>query len=117
MIGFSRKSTNSTMLGLSTIAVALTVGFLAPTSVNADETDAKNLLKAMSDYMASQDAISFGYDANLEIVTKDNQRLTLASSGTVAVKRPDKFHSTRASGFRDSETFFDGTTLTGTSIY
>lgn len=71
MYRFSRKSISHTRFGLSTIAVALTVGFLAPTSATADENGAKNLLKAMSDYMASQDAISFGYDANLEIVTKD----------------------------------------------
>jgi hypothetical protein len=112
MIRSPQKPVGAAALGLSTVAVALTVGFLAPTSARADETDAKNLLKAMSDYMASQDAISFGYDANLDVVTKDNQRLTLASSGTVAMQRPDKFHSTRASGFRDSETFFDGKTLT-----
>jgi len=112
MIKFTRKSANSAALGLSTVAVVLTVGFLAPASAVADETDAKNLLRAMSDYMASQDAISFGYDANLEVVTKDNQRLLLASSGTVAMQRPDKLHTTRASGFRNSETFFDGKTLT-----
>jgi len=94
------------------LAAVLSTGLLTPTLATADETDAKNLLKAMSDYMASQDAISFGYDANLDVVTKDNQRLTLASSGTVSMERPDKFHSTRASGFRNSETFFDGQTLT-----
>ncbi len=109
---FPRNSTNSAGWRLFAITVALAAGFLAPTSATADEADAKNLLKAMSEYMASQDAISFGYDANLEVVTNENQRLSLASSGTVALNRPDKFHATRASGFRNSETFFDGQTLT-----
>ena len=35
----------------------------AVTIVRADETDAKKMLKGMSDYVASQKAISFDYDA------------------------------------------------------
>ena len=37
----------------------------------------------MSDYLAKQQAISFDYDAALEVVTNDKQKLELASSGTV----------------------------------
>ncbi len=33
----------------------------------------------MSDYMASQKAISFGFDATLEIITRDNQKLALTT--------------------------------------
>lgn len=73
---------------------------------------AKGLLKNMTDYMAGEDAISFGYDATLEVVTSQNQKLALASSGTVVLKRPDKIHTTRQGGFADFETFFDGETLT-----
>lgn len=112
MIEVSQKVAKTVAMGLSSTAVALAIGLLAPTPATADEADAKNLLKAMSDYMASEDSISFGYDANLEVTTKDNQRLALASSGTVVIERPDKFHSTRAGGFVDTETFFDGKTLT-----
>ena len=74
--------------------------------------NAKMLLKAMTDYMAGEDAISFGYDATLEVVTAQNQKLALASSGTVVLNRPDKLHTTRQGGFADFETFFDGETLT-----
>ena len=35
--------------------------------------------------MASEKAISFVYDFNLEIVTKDKQKIALASSGTVTL--------------------------------
>ena len=35
----------------------------------------------MSDYLAAQSTVSFGYDTNLEVVTKDQQKLLLASSG------------------------------------
>jgi hypothetical protein len=66
----------------------------------------------MSDYMAAQKFISFGFDATLEVVTKDGQKLALASSGTVTLNRPDKIRATRAGGFADIEMSFDGKTLT-----
>ena len=44
----------------------------------------------MSDYLAAQKAISFKYDTNLEVVTKEHQKLLLASSGKMEVGRPDK---------------------------
>jgi hypothetical protein len=81
-------------------------------TASADEADAKRLLKAMSDYLVAQQAISFAYDAVLEVVTKDEQILALASSGTVALNRPDKILATRSSGFADVEMSFDGKTLT-----
>ncbi len=89
------------MVGMATFSVA-----------RADEKEAKSLLKAMSDYMAAQQAISFDYDANLEIVTADKQKLALASSGTVALARPDKIRAMRSGGFANVETVFDGKTLT-----
>ena len=94
------------------VALALTIGFGAVTAARADEAAAKSLLKAMSDYMAAQKAVAFSYDSNLEIVTKDKQKLGLASSGTVTVRRPDKARVTRRGGFADIEAVFDGKTLT-----
>jgi hypothetical protein len=67
---------------ISATALALVVSLGTPSGARADEADAKKLLKAMSDYMTTQKAISFGFDATLEIITKDNQKLALASSGT-----------------------------------
>ena len=72
----------------------------------------KALLKAMTDYVAAQKAISFDYDVSLEVVTTDDQKLTLAASGNVELARPDKVHASRSGGFADIETVFDGKTLT-----
>ena len=77
-----------------------------------DSAEAKRLLKAMSDYLDAQQAISFDYDAALEVVTTDQQKLALASSGTVTLNRPDKIRAARAGGFVELETVFDGKTLT-----
>jgi hypothetical protein len=91
--------------------LALLVGIAASPAARAGEADAKGLLKAMSDYMASQNSISFDYDAEYEVVTRDNQRIALASSGMVAMARPDKIRTTRHGGFADVESVFDGKTL------
>jgi hypothetical protein len=97
---------------LSAAALCLIVGLGTPSAARADETDARKLLKAMSDYMAAQKVISFRCDTDLEIVTKDNQKITLSSSGQVTLGRPDKIRSTRTSGFADVELLFDGKTIT-----
>lgn len=87
----------------------------------ADAEDAKALLKAMSDYLASQERISFAFDAALDVVTKEEQRLTLVSSGEVTLARPDRIRATRSGGFADVEMLFDGETLTllgkGANLY
>lgn len=80
--------------------------------LGADAANAKRLVKAMSDYLAAQQAISFDYDAILEVITKEDQKIALASSGTIALNRPDKVHARRAGGFADVEMLFDGETLT-----
>ena len=92
--------------------LAATAGVVTVSASRADEAQAKNLLKAMSDYMAAQKNISFDMDSNLEIVTHDGQKLALASSGTVTLNRPDKIHATRNGGFADTELVFDGKTVT-----
>jgi hypothetical protein len=98
--------------GVSVVALSLAVGLGAPSGAQADEADAKKLLKSMSDYMASQNAISFGFDATLEVITKDKQKLALASSGALILNRPGKIRATRSGGHADVEMLFDGKTLT-----
>jgi hypothetical protein len=73
--------------------------------------NAKARLKAMSDYLAAQKAISMGYDSVFEVVTKESQKLQIATSGTMLLNRPDKIRATRKTGFSDTETVFDGKTL------
>ena len=85
---------------------------ITPTAATAGEAEAKALLKAMTDYVTAQKAISFDYDVSLEVVTKDGQKLTLAASGNLELARPDKLRASRSGGFADIETVFDGKTLT-----
>jgi hypothetical protein len=109
----SRTARKSFGLATATSAAALVVaiGLGAPAAL-ADEEEAKSMLKAMSDYLAQQKSIAFDYDTNLEVVTKDQQKLLLASSGSVDLARPDKLRATRSGGFANVEIVFDGKTLT-----
>src|SRR3982750_2676940 len=84
-----------TALGLSAVLAAAT------SSALADESEAKSLVKAMSDYLAAQKTVSFDYESSLDIVAKDGQKLALVSSGSISLSRPDKIRATRSGGFAD----------------
>jgi hypothetical protein len=45
------------------------------------------------------------------VVTKDQQKLMLSSSGTLTLSRPDKVRATRFGGFADAELVFGGKML------
>ncbi len=98
--------------GMSAVALSLTMLLGTTVGAKADEADAKRILKSMSDYVGAQKAISFGFDATLEVVTSDEQKLALASSGALTLNRPDKIRVARTGGFADLELSFDGKTLT-----
>nr|WP_314539872.1 DUF2092 domain-containing protein [uncultured Massilia sp.] len=85
---------------------------LIPAQCSAGEADARRLLKAMSDYLGAQKAISFDFDSSLDIVSTQQQTITLAASGSVVLNRPDKLHVTRRGGFANMEMSFDGQTVT-----
>jgi hypothetical protein len=95
--------------------ITLALVLAAPPGISsgkADQADAKRLFKAMSDYLGAQQAISFDYDVSLELVSPEQQKVALASSGTVTLDRPDKIHLTRKGGFANIEMAFDGKTMT-----
>jgi hypothetical protein len=78
---------------------------------DASAQNAKARLKAMSDYLAAQQAISLSYDSVFEVVTDQHQKLQIATSGSMVLNRPDKIRASRKTGFSDTETVFDGKTL------
>ena len=80
------KAMQFTAATLSSAALALIIVSATPSGARAGEAEAKDLLKAMSDYLAGQKAISFAYDTNLEVVTKEHQKLLFASSGKIEIE-------------------------------
>jgi hypothetical protein len=101
----------NTITSVRLFATAMSVAGVLVSSAQAGDTEARGLLKAMSDYLAAQKNISFAYDANFEVVTTDHQKLLLANSGTIELSRPDRIRATRAAGFANVEMVFDGKTL------
>src|SRR5271165_3428457 len=97
---------------IAVLCVLAAAGTANLSAGRADEANAKSLLKAMSDYLAAQKAMSFDYGSNLEIVSTQQQKIGLASSGAVTLNRPDKLRATRTGGFSNIEMVFDGKTLT-----
>ena len=72
MLVSSPNSKKGSMRTLVTLSVAAFLA-LGSATAGADEADAKRLLKAMSDYVAAQNAFSFNYDAMLDVVTTEGQ--------------------------------------------
>ncbi len=77
----------------------------------AAESDAIQLITAMSEFLSQQEELSFNYDFMLEVVTTDAQKLAIASSGSIAMERPGNIHATRHGGFATVEVTFDGNTF------
>ncbi|ACP21966.1 putative periplasmic protein (plasmid) [Sinorhizobium fredii NGR234] len=78
----------------------------------AEGEDAKQILKAMSDYVTSQQHIQLQYDVDIEVITPHVEKLQFASSGHLKLSRPDKLRATRSGGYTDVEVVFDGKTAT-----
>jgi hypothetical protein len=75
--------------------------------------DAPQILKSMSDYVASQKIISLTYDSDIEVITSEVEKIQFTSSGKVLLSRPDKVRASRTGGYADVEIVFDGRTASG----
>ena len=80
----------------------------------AQEGDAKSILKATADYVSSQQTIELKFDSDIEVVTPELEKIQFTNSGEVLLSRPDKLRAHRVGGYADVALFFDGKTA---SIY
>ena len=98
---------------LRTTCAALTFGLAcAGLPALAGETEAKDIITAMSEYLGSQKTLSFDYESTVEVITTDAQKLSVTSSGSLSMERPDKLHVTRSGGFAQVAGVFDGKAFT-----
>lgn len=95
-------------------SLAMLVGLAAGPLVNAEniEPDADEILRSMSAYLAGATAFSVNADIDLEIITRDGQKLQLSSAAALTMKRPDKLRLERKGPVADVDIFFNGQTLT-----
>jgi hypothetical protein len=111
MILPSRSQQSASAIGWYTAAIALVLTILLSLTPSAQAQDAGKVLKAMTDYVASQKVISATYDADIEVITNDLQKIQFASSGQMLLSRPDKIQASRIGGYANVELVFDGKTL------
>jgi hypothetical protein len=109
----SRQSGSA--VGWFAFAMALVLATLLSATPSAQaqdqDQDATKILKAMTDYVASQKVISATYDSDIEVITNKLQKIQFASSGQMLLSRPDKARVSRLGGYVDAELVFDGKTL------
>ncbi|MFZ2018090.1 MAG: DUF2092 domain-containing protein [Methyloceanibacter sp.] len=102
----------STRRCASTFFFFLALAVLVATpAARAQDDDAAKILKAMSDYMASQKSISLSFDTDIEVITPEIQKIQFASSGKLLLSRPDKLRASRTGGYADVELVFNGKTV------
>jgi hypothetical protein len=106
------RSTKPAIPWVAAVSILATMGSVGMRAANADAAQAKAIFKTMSDYLAAQKHISFDIDSSLEVVTTQQQKLALTSSGTVTLSRPNKLRATRVGGFSSTEVIFDGKKIT-----
>ena len=91
----------------SILVTALTA---APTRAQAQGSDAKSVLKAMSDYVSSQKTVELTFDSDIEVITPQLEKIQFTNSGEALLSRPDKLRAHRVGGYADVALFFDGKT-------
>ncbi|MEJ2378115.1 MAG: DUF2092 domain-containing protein [Pseudolabrys sp.] len=109
----TRPKLNAALKLIGALALALTTILGASLGARAqNENDAGKILKAMSDYVTSQKTVSLKFDASIEVITPELQKIQFNNSGTLLLHRPNKLRAARKGGYADVEFFFDGKTFT-----
>jgi hypothetical protein len=91
----------------------LGVGVLGtgPAMAQPQGSDAQSILKAMSDYVSSQQTIAITFDSDIEVITPYLEKIQFTNSGEVLLHRSDKLRAHRVGGYTEVALYFDGTTV------
>jgi hypothetical protein len=100
---WARCGTLATLAGLALAAQAQPAG-IAP--------EAQRLLKASTDFLASQQQFSAETRNTLEIVLKSGQKIEFNHQARVSAQRPNKLRAERTGDLVDQLFVYDGKTLT-----
>ena len=103
----SRVNKQSCMLHICMLFLAVSL-VLSVTFAQAQESDAKPFLKAMSDYVSSQKTIELTFDSDIEIITPQLEKIQFTNSGELLLERPDRLYAHRVGGYADVALYFDG---------
>lgn len=76
------------------------------------ESKANQILRAMSDYVASLKQFEIQTENTLEVVLRSGQKNQFDNPATLLMNRPDKFRAGRKGDLVDQELYYDGKVLT-----
>jgi hypothetical protein len=76
------------------------------------ETHADRLLKEMGDYLKSADSFTFHAESSYDAIDRNGQKIRYGGTTDVAIHRPDRFRSKFIGDERQTQTFYDGKTVT-----
>jgi hypothetical protein len=97
------------------LALVLVASLTAvPARAQPQASDAKSILKAMSNYVSSQKTIELKFDSDIEVITPQLEKIQFTNSGEALLSRPDKLRAHRVGGYADVALYFDGKTV---SVY
>ena len=110
VLGSLENAVAHSTLRAALLACALVAGpALAAPGVDAE---ADRILKSMSTYLAGARSLSVTAEIDLEIITKEAQKLQFSSYANVVVQRPAGLSVKRKGMLAETEAFYDGKTLT-----
>ena len=110
MVQIRRRNTPKA-LAAGLVCFALATGVVDARAESPDEA-ARNVLKKMTDYVSTLDAVSVEFSADLEALTTKGFKLQFPASGQMTLDRPARFKITRKGGHSDIELVSDGKTVT-----
>ncbi len=76
------------------------------------ETHADRLLKEMGDYLKSADSFTFHAESSYDAIDRNGQKIRYGGTTDVALRRPDRLRSAFNGDERQTQTFYDGKTVT-----
>ena len=100
--------------GILAASLGVVLGFPAGSAFAAGglNPDADQILRSMSNYLASLKAFSVSADISNEILTTEGQKLQFNARSDLVIERPSHFHATRQGRFADAVMNYDGAKLT-----
>jgi len=117
--GFMSLTKMKQMLGMSRGGAALLTLLLAvalPQPVLAEPTgiapQAQQLLKASTDFLASQQQFSLDTSSSIEVVLASGQKIQFDHTARQSVQRPNKLRAERTGDLVDQVIYYDGQSLT-----
>lgn len=105
------QSRSIALRGVLALVLAMGISAAAVAQANVDP-DADVVVRSMSNYLGSLNTFTVEFDADVDHVTHDAEKLQFSAWGRVSLARPDRVYVERQGGLADVDIYYDGRTIT-----